>query len=112
MRHSVVSLEGEGQRAIILDVFEAAEVLRTVGSASLFVGLSLALRLVDAHGPPPAAWLAAVGARASRVALGLAVLVEVGLGIATPALPSVLGREKLGAFAVFGASLNVGRGYG
>ena len=89
----MTALDGEGQRAISPDVFEAAEVLCTAGGAIAVVGLSLALRLVDAHGPLPAAFFAAVGARASRVAVGgLAVPVEVGLGVTAPALPAVLGR--------------------
>ena len=107
MCHFAIALEGHGQCTIDLVVSEAAEVLATNGGAIL--GLALALRFVDAHGPRPAAPLAIFGARAGHVAIGLAVLVEVGLRVTAPALPAVLGRDKLGTLAVFDASLSVHR---
>ena len=105
--HFFIALEGQGQCTIDLVVSEAAEVLDIVGGAILELGI--ALRLVDAHGPLPAALLAIFGARAGHVAIGLAVLVEVGLRVTAPALPAVLGRDKLGTLAVFDASLSVHR---
>lgn len=64
--------------------------------------------MVDAHGPLPAADLIVL-AGAGAVALGLAVLVEVGLRTTAPALVAVLGSEELVTLAIFGAFLNVHR---
>lgn len=106
--HAVTTYKVQGEGAINLVVPKAAEVICIVWGSTIVVGRSLTLRLVDAHGPLPTADLVLL-ARAGAVALGLAVLVEIGLRTTAPALVAVLGREELITLALVRALLNAHR---